>query len=412
MPDHDLSCVLARHGLGINNQGYLTPCCQWKAPRSGLPDCRWQDTDRYLKEVRPKIVQDLESGIRHAGCAHCWHEEDLGYKSMRLDWNPRIAAQIDLDAIKDSPNHVLDIELALGNFCNLKCMMCGPYASSQWETAYRRDPDKLITWQLLPEVKNWVEDPGFMDWLRPNLKTCLRVNFTGGEPLIIPQTEMVLDEIIALGRAPDINLQFSSNFTKVTDRMLHKLSTFRQVNISASLEGTGAMNDYVRFPSEWSVVKKNILTVKQSWSEKIHIGINHTMQHASAYSFPSLAEFCYENDLDLHLTSVYGHPQLSMTGVPPRDLERFIAWARNTTWLSDSSWARHRGKNVNEYVLNLESTQFDPDVYHQFRQYVDFLDNSHNMRWDEIFQPSDPFAPVESTSDWRGFRIKKSAPTS
>jgi organic radical activating enzyme len=387
--DLNLYCALAKHGLGINNQGYLTPCCQWYARDADLPELSWQETDRYITEVRHQIVSELADGTPHRGCRHCWHEESLGYKSMRLDWNPRIAEQVDLEELGSKHNHVLDIELCLGNFCNLRCMMCGPFASSQWEVIYKKNQDQAKTWWTLPEQKAaWWEQPGFIEWLTPSLETCLRVNLTGGEPLLIPQTEAIIDKIIELGRADEINLQISSNLTKVSDSILSKLSRFKTVHISVSLEGVGDKNDYVRYPAKWSDIVDNIQRVRQQGSSGIRIGVNHTFQHASAYSFAELAEWCWQNRLDLHLTSVHGHRQLTMPGVPPIDLEKLIKWAETANWLGTPGWPNL----IKQYVLGLKDTEFDADIYRQFREYAAFIDATNGTSWDETFRPSDPFA--------------------
>jgi len=387
--DQNLYCALAKHGLGINNQGYLTPCCQWYARDAALPELPWQETERYIQEVRYKIVSELDAGIQHTGCRHCWHEEKLGYKSMRLDWNPRIAEKIDLESIQHEHNHVLDIELCLGNFCNLRCMMCGPYASSQWETIYKKNQEQARQWWTLPEQKAaWWEQPGFIEWLTPHLKTCLRINLTGGEPLLIPQTETIIDRIIELGREKEITLQISSNLTKLSDSILEKLSKFQTVFLSVSLEGTEHMNDYVRYPAKWTDIQANIEKIKQRGSRNISVSINHTFQHASVYSIPALIEFCWKNKMHFHLTSVHGHQQLTIPGVPPQDLARLISWTKSTAWLNTPGWPQ----SVKQYILGLEGTEFDPAIYQRFREYVAFIDATNHTDWNQTFCPSDPFA--------------------
>lgn len=383
--DSSLKCHLAEYGLGVTNSGTLAPCCQWHPHLVGKEYyATWQDTERFNREIRPKILADLNAGIKHPGCQHCWQEEQYGHKSLRLDWNSRIPAS-ELEKARQGTDYVLDIELSLGNLCNLRCMMCGPYASSLWATTFDKNQEQLIKWQHSVRGRaNWWEEPGFMDWLRSNLTTALRIDITGGEPLIIPQTEEILEMIVEIGRADDIALQFNSNFTKVSDRILRSIRQIKHTGIAISLEGTGTMNDYVRYPSRWSEIESNVQRVIRD-APNVGLCVNHTLQHASVYSLPALIEWSHCNNLMLHLTTVQGHPHLGINGAPPKDLKRMIDWAEQYQW-PEQPWLK--SKSVKEYILGLRDIRFDHQVYQSYRDYIKVIDQLNSMSYDEIFQPS------------------------
>ena len=382
----DLYCVLAEHGLGVNNQGHLAPCCQWQAHQLEGAVVKWYDSQRFDDVVRPRIVSDLRAGIKHAGCSHCWQEEALNHKSMRLIWNSRIPSQAVAQA--QQHNDVLDIELSLGNKCNLRCIMCGPYASSQWETALQKNPRKLARWQITnKDREEWWEQPGFVEWLRPMLATALRIDITGGEPLILPQTLDILQHIIDLDRGDSIHVQFNTNLTRVNDSVMCLLSKLKRVSLIISLEGIGEKNNYLRYPAKWSDIEDNLVKIRKNLP-RCYLGVNHTLQHTSVYSLPDLAYWCYDNDLMLHLTTVQGMRPLSIKGTPPQDLERFLKWTQ------EFCWPGHRSNLyadlVKDYVQSLGAVTFDIEEYRNFRDYIAVIDEINDMAYDEIFCPSTP----------------------
>jgi organic radical activating enzyme len=345
---------------------------------------QWHDNQRFEQEIRPLIINDLRSGVKHSGCHHCWQEESLNHKSMRLVWNSRISREAVETAKKNQD--VLDIELSLGNKCNLRCIMCGPYASSQWDVALQKNPKKLSRWQIANgDREEWWEQPGFMEWLKQHLATALRIDITGGEPLLLPQTLEILQHIIDLDRGDAIHVQFNTNFTRVSDAIIDKLSQIAKVSLVISLEGTGEKNDYLRYPAQWIDIETNLAKVKQRLP-RAYIGVNHTLQHTSVYCLPELAYWCYDNNLMLHLTTVQGMRPLDMRGVPPRDMTRFLIWTQEFSW--PNYLTNLQSEPVMQYVQSLAKIQFDREQYDNFRDYITVIDELNNMKYDEIFCPA------------------------
>ena len=55
------------------------------------------------------------------------------------------------------PQH---LDLDLSNFCNLKCTMCGPYASSQWSAEAKKNQEKFAPFNIgyLETDHDWIND--------------------------------------------------------------------------------------------------------------------------------------------------------------------------------------------------------------------------------------------------------------
>jgi sulfatase maturation enzyme AslB (radical SAM superfamily) len=161
--------------------------------------------------------------------------------------------------------------------------------------------------------------------------------------------------------------------------LLHRLEQFKNLEIVVSLEGTGAMNNYLRYPSDWEEIKNNIELIANRLPQA-HVSVNHTLQHASAYSLPALVEFCHDQNLSLHTTMIQGMPHMTLASVPPEDLEKFINWVNTTDCL------RSELKNFLQNVI--KDIQFDIGLHQKFIDYISVLDNIRKNNYNKVFNPS------------------------
>jgi glutamate-1-semialdehyde 2,1-aminomutase len=98
---------------------------------------------------------------------------------------------------------------------------------------------------------------------------------TGGEPTLIQNNFKFMDECIRKGRR-DIVLFFNTNCTNVNKKFTNLIGQFGRVNINASVDGVGAVNDYIRSPSHWEQISANVETLAQM--PNVHLGLTPTVQ--------------------------------------------------------------------------------------------------------------------------------------
>lgn len=380
-----VACTHAYHGISFHTNGTLDPCCQYTRD----PDKEYAVLDiKGLTALRQVMHQDYVQGQRHKGCQKCYQEEDLGLETLRtlsqnmigmpLE-NSILNAQLDTDTVK-----ILHVEMRLGNLCNLKCMMCSPWSSSSIavERLQHLDQFKQVPWVGIWDKTvhdSWWETEQFQALLPTMFKDLRWINFTGGEPFMIPQVAQWLENLVQLGLSQTVTVSFNTNLTTLTDNMLNTLSKFRKVTIMISLEGTGAHNNYVRYPSRWQVIDHNADRLLARLPAQ-QFGVNHTLQHASAYSLPDLAAWVRSKNMFLKFTMVQGFPDLTFESVPPQDLAKLERWAKTTTDLSQEN---------QQFVLEaIANTKFDPAKHQRFTQYTTVLDQVRGTSWHEVFDPS------------------------
>ena len=151
------------------------------------------------------------------------------------------------------------------NLCNFKCRTCGDMLSSSWESEQRQH--NMIEWT----------DPN-NNWMRPEVRSAItefqdsqieaefaeaveqhrveEVYWVGGEPLMYEQHWRYMKRIVELGDGPRVYARYNTNLSRVDYRGVNLfsdiLSRLRDWQICASLDGTGAVGEYIRTGLEYN----------------------------------------------------------------------------------------------------------------------------------------------------------------
>jgi molybdenum cofactor biosynthesis enzyme MoaA len=251
-------CALPWQSLSIDNQGRSRICCNSNAhyamgtQGTKVTKCGTVQeamTTDYHDSVRSSMLR----GDRHPSCVKCWDIEDHGGRSFRQIWNDIL---VETDHIV--PRY---LDITLGNKCNLTCRMCNEWNSHLWQIdnvrmARRTDPELSDLF--------WFEDPSARQLIMDAVSTATHINFLGGEPLIVSEQLDLLARCVEQGRAKDIELSYNTNMTVLRPRQLDLWQNFKRVNLSVSLDGVRAQNDYIRQHSQWSDIEHNLATVYHS----------------------------------------------------------------------------------------------------------------------------------------------------
>lgn len=159
------------------------------------------------------------------------------------------------------------------NLCNFKCRMCGDKLSSQWETDMKKihatDPNWLQrsenAW-MQPEIKAQITqfqdtqiEKEFSDAVEQHRVE--EVYWVGGEPLMYEQHWRYMKRIIELGDGPNVYARYNTNLSRVVYRGIDLyddiLANLRDYQICASLDGTGAVGEYIRTGLKFDEWKQN-----------------------------------------------------------------------------------------------------------------------------------------------------------
>ena len=290
----------------INTDTTVRYCCMVKGRANVVSKntgeaytCR----DNFIEDAwNSESIRDIRRKMINAesipGCAVCYQQEDDNKMSNRQhslrEWSQRLGTE-ELRQIIESAGEAegfvetspVYLDLRLGNLCNLKCRMCNPWNSSQivkehtdlvnrrsdyadvWQKTFGKFPEKVM------EDQPWFDHDILWDQVISLIPTLKKVYMTGGEPTLIKNNYKFMEECIRQGRK-DITLFFNTNCTNINPKFFDLISQFDMVNINASIDGIGAVTEYIRAPSKWSQVSKNIEKFAQM--SNVHLGITPTIQ--------------------------------------------------------------------------------------------------------------------------------------
>lgn len=227
------------------SDGYTTVCCRSTTPVAHVSDITDWKTNKNYKKLRDKMIDGTKIPEH---CATCYALEDKGILSAREYETVEWANRLNLTSLSDLEQitHPAYYEIRPSNVCNLQCRMCGPISSHLIAREYK----KL---NLIPEVVP-VEHSDFSMINFTNLK---KLYVAGGEPTAMPEFYNFLDRCIE-NKQTDFEFAVNTNATKFSDRFKKQLKHFSNLQFIISLEGAGALNHYIRWPSDWDNIVENM----------------------------------------------------------------------------------------------------------------------------------------------------------
>ena len=375
----------------IDKDGVMMPCCDFipnnQKDRDTLTKIdhidQWWTSD--LKTLRDNMINNVPS----EQCHHCYNKEtnqkeNLEYQSSRMLANEKYDYQVKkiIDNYKNGQLSSIDeIEIRVSNYCNLRCIMCGGYASSSLAAEYEIHKEEFVSKldMVRPPERTirWWDDPTNLKNLKNILVNARTVKFAGGEPLIVPEVVDILNSL-------DTNtvkwIKFNTNLTKLTNKFLTALERFDNIELTVSLEGYGAHNEYIRYDSVWSVIEDNINRAREY--SNITININHVLQHTSLFSLVDLIEFADSKGIILHLHEIY-HGSLPSPGVltihsaHSKDVEKFKSWLDT-----------YNGQYKTILTTWVDTYNYNQEWHDKFYKYINLLDNIRGCNFKETFNPT------------------------
>ena len=145
------------------------------------------------------------------------------------------------------------------NLCNFKCRTCGDMLSSAWESEQRQH--QMINWHdsknnwMLPDVRKQISK--FQDTqIEQEFSEAVEqhrveeIYWVGGEPLMYEQHWRYMRRIVELGDGVQVYARYNTNLSRVEFRGVNLyrdiLDHVRDWQICASIDGTGAVGEYIR----------------------------------------------------------------------------------------------------------------------------------------------------------------------
>ena len=329
-------CPLPWIHLATRPNGDVRVCCTANASGAGITDEKEAGLvkeDGVAMNLRDHTIEEVfnSSHMRRTrlqmikgevpvSCKKCFAEEQKGITSKRQwetrEWATRLDLQKLVKQTKEDgtvPVNVPYFDLRLGNLCQLKCIMCSPHDSSSW----------IKEWKLqYPQYKNeelvrdqgwneefdytWYKKGSFIESMKGQVENIQELYFAGGEPLLIPEHYKILEFLVEEGFAKDVNLRYNSNGLELPDKLFELWQHFKEVRFNFSIDAYGQRNNYIRYPSQWEDVAKNLKRLDENTRDNTVINIACAVQLLNAGYIDELAEWKMDQGFSKINPSMFG----------------------------------------------------------------------------------------------------------
>lgn len=220
---------------------------------------------QYLTEIKELI----SNGQVPHDCTSCVETEKNGYASTRTlalnDWSY---------TIETVPDQILYFDVRWSNLCNFSCRTCEPAFSSEIARERQIFPVHLFN--------NKVKED-----LLEHLSQVQKINFTGGEPLLIKENIEILEKLLSLGRT-DCEILITTNASVINGKLLEIIKQFKTVHWTISIDAVSRAAEYIRNGTVWSIVEENIYTILKL---KHSVALNCVLSAYSVLDIDKLVNF-------------------------------------------------------------------------------------------------------------------------
>jgi hypothetical protein len=267
-------CAAPWRGLHINPQGNVKTCCAGNPNMLGNLDANTIE-EILNTDLMTKIRASLAQGRPHEYCSNCVKAERFGADSERA-WHNRVNPNFDYAQAGDKYHYPVIFDVRWNTTCNLSCNYCGPSCSSKW-AGIKNIPFRSGTRPYYEQVCEFLQQHG---------EHIHEVALIGGEPLLLPENDRLLD-VVPESTIITLITNISVDLTK--NKIFQKLSQRRNVGWSMSFDNVGDRFEYVRHGADWKLLQDNLQTVKYLMKNNGHWGGIHAVYNI--YSATRLCEF-------------------------------------------------------------------------------------------------------------------------
>jgi organic radical activating enzyme len=221
------------------------------------------------------------------------------------------------------------------NLCNFKCRMCGDMLSSAWES--EQHTHNMINWSnpknnwMAPDVREKITE--FQDTqIEAEFAQAVEqhrveeVYWVGGEPLMYEQHWRYMKRIIELGDGQQIYVRYNTNLSRChyrgIDLFTDILDHVRDYQICASIDGTGAIGEYIRTGLNYNQWLANMRQAVAHRRYSRQVRIDFTLTLPGLFEVGNIVRLAQELDTEILAKVVFSFtPDIIMSPLAlPREI--------------------------------------------------------------------------------------------
>jgi len=236
------------------------------------------------------LKESIANDIPIPGCASCYHAEAHGLESRRLG-SKKLYEQFhsETNIVQDGPT---SLDYSVGNLCNLKCVICGPYNSSKWIPDYQAIYPMVSLEEFKYEKFNQTEITDL-----EVLKNIKNIHFHGGgEPLLSNAHVNLLKNVQQVKGLGDVRVFYNTNGTQtVSDEILNLWEKCKLIELYFSIDDVGTRFDYQRTGADWNQVIANLKWYTEHMPHNHMFNVNCVWGYLNLFYLDELVEWYQHN---------------------------------------------------------------------------------------------------------------------
>tara|TARA_R110001592_G_scaffold29047_4_gene105762 strand:+ start:502 stop:1659 length:1158 start_codon:yes stop_codon:yes gene_type:complete len=385
-----MSCVLPFINLEARTDGTMAVCCimQESAKKDDGTEFNLANGDTLSDVKNSKWLKDIQhkflSNEKLEACNNCWHEEKAGIQSKRLRENFYWG--------EDFTPNTKALDLKLGNICNSKCRICSSFASSQWAAEELKMNPNNEGARKFNKQGMWPKtNEHFWNDIDSHLQSIKKLEFFGGEPLMIERHYEILERCVELGIAKNVCLSYNTNGSIFPEDKISLWEQFKKVEIFLSIDDINERFEYIRFPGNFAEVITNLGHFSKLNPDIFSIGIFQTISIFNIMHMTELTEFISKHFdmIDIHYNMVFTPSHISPKVLPKRVKDKI-----------NILYGKNNADHVNNTLKFMNGEQYESSEYINFLLQTKQIDKFRKEQFDKVFPKF--FKLIEK--DWNGIQ--------
>lgn len=240
--------------LKLHSTGLQIQHCCWDRKMINI-----NDTDEIWNH--PEFVKNRtlnsQGKLPIPNCGQCEYMEQHGDSSRRHGVNRYYMETLGVGESTETPSGPRGLEIKIDYTCNIACVYCGPYNSTQWRLELGTDK-KVFPIRL--------KDPDIIELLdRIDLSNLDNIHFYGGDPLLTNTHEMILKYVDKKVGLSKVYVWYNTNATvTVSQRVLDLWSKCRLIKVYFSVDDIGKRFEFIRYGASWNEATDNMMWFKEN----------------------------------------------------------------------------------------------------------------------------------------------------
>ena len=258
-------CPRLDHFVRFNPNGTVG-CCGHMTSNPNFKSYDELQSSDWLRDIKDEMSRD----VWPMECQRCKITEQESNTSIRLD-------SVKRDTIfKRVRKDYLIVGGVLDNVCNSACLTCNEQLSTKIGSLTNKKYIKINNSDKF--------------WVLPQ-ERIIHLDINGGEPSHSKNYKHVLANLPKNVKSVRLN----TNCSTVLDELLPLKARGIDITVTVSLDGIGAVHDFVRWPIKWNKFYKNLMTYK---TMPVKLNLWTTVSVLNIDDLPNILAFAQEHGID------------------------------------------------------------------------------------------------------------------